>query len=162
MLVVSDQLGETHGTGRPSEICWLVLVSAHRFIGGKFPLHCADCSLASCYGRSPLLMTEPILSVSGEELPSITRCCKTPKMPFDQFPANGPNEPQSPIDVASRPLPKSLVSSSLDNVVPQITVRSPRVRPGKFVFSDAKRLLQQNLPTTDILTTFRRVAARLA
>ena len=71
-------------------------------------------------------------------------CCKTPKMPFDQFPANRPNEPQSPIDVASRPLPKSPVSSSLDNVVPQSIVRSPRVRPGKFVFSHAKRLLQQN------------------
>jgi hypothetical protein len=56
-------------------------------------------------------------------------CCKTPKTPFDQFPANGPNEPQSPIDVGSRQLPKSLVSSPLDNVVPQITVRSPRVRP---------------------------------
>src|SRR5882757_5093627 len=32
-------------------------------------------------------------------------------MPFDQFPANRPNEPQSPIDVALRPLPKSPVSS---------------------------------------------------
>jgi hypothetical protein len=74
-------------------------------------------------------------------------CCKTPIMPFDQFPANRPNEPQSPIDVALRPLPKSPVSSSLDNVVPQSIVRSPRVRPGKFVFSHAKRLLQQNPPT---------------
>src|ERR1700730_542349 len=77
-------------------------------------------------------------------------CCKPPIMPFDQFPANRPNEPQSPIDVALRPLPKSPVSSSLDNVVPQSIVRSPRVRPGKFVFSDAKRLLQQYLPATDI------------
>jgi hypothetical protein len=30
-------------------------------------------------------------------------------------------------------------------------IRSPRVRPGKFVFSDAKRLLQQYLPTADTL-----------
>jgi hypothetical protein len=30
-----------------------------------------------------------------------------------------------------------------DNVVPQMIICSPRVRPGKFVFSDAKRLLQQ-------------------
>src|SRR6476660_7081983 len=56
-------------------------------------------------------------------------CCKTPIMPFDQFPANRPNEPQPPIDVALRPLPKWPVSSSLDNVVPQSIVRSPRVRP---------------------------------
>src|SRR3979490_3035799 len=53
-------------------------------------------------------------------------------MPFDQFPANRLSEPQSPIDVAARPLPKSPVSSSLDNVVPQIIVRSPRVRAGKL------------------------------
>src|SRR5260370_36765993 len=71
-------------------------------------------------------------------------------MPFDQFPANRPNEPRSPIDVAVRPLPRSPVSSSLDNVVPQSIVRSPRVRPGEFVFSHAKRLLQQNPPRTDM------------
>ena len=75
-------------------------------------------------------------------------CCKTPKMPFDQFPANRPNEPRSPIDVAVRPLPRSPVSSSLDNVVPQSIVRSPRARPGEFGFSHAKRLLQQNLEKT--------------
>src|SRR5713101_2339795 len=63
---------------------------------------------------------------------------QTPKMPWDQFPENRPNKPQSPNDVASRPLPKSPVSSSLDNVVPQMIIRSPRVRLGKFVFSDAK------------------------
>ena len=33
--------------------------------------------------------------------------------------------------------------SPLDNLVPQMIIRSPRVRPGKPVFSDAKRLLQQ-------------------
>src|SRR6478736_10357149 len=71
-------------------------------------------------------------------------------MPWDQFPGNRPNKPQSPNDVASRPLPKSPVSSSLDNVVPHLIIRSPRVRPGKFVFSDAKRLLQQYLPEADI------------
>ena len=45
-------------------------------------------------------------------------CCKTPITPFDEFPANRPNGPRSPIDVAVRPLPRSPVSSSLDNVVP--------------------------------------------
>jgi hypothetical protein len=64
-------------------------------------------------------------------------------MPFDQFSANRPNEPSSPIDIASRPSPRSPVSSSRDNVVPQMTIRSPRLRPGKFVLVDAKRVLQQ-------------------
>ena len=68
---------------------------------------------------------------------------QTPKMPCGQFPANRPVEPQSPTDVASMPLPKSPMSSSLDNVIPQMIIRSPRVRPRKFVFSDAKRPLQQ-------------------
>src|SRR5258708_7933792 len=65
-------------------------------------------------------------------------------MPWDQISGNRPNKPQSPNDVASRPLPKSPVSSSLDNVVTQMIIRSPRVRPGKFVFGEAKRLLQQH------------------
>src|ERR1700680_4431048 len=64
-------------------------------------------------------------------------------MPWDQFLGNRPNKPQSPNDVASRPLPKSPVSSSRNDVVPQMIIRSPRVRPGKFLFSDAKRLLQR-------------------
>src|ERR1700680_4018802 len=71
-------------------------------------------------------------------------------MPWDQFLGNRPNKPQSPNDVASRPLPMSRVSSSLDDVVPQMIIRSPRVRPGKFLFSDAKRLLQHNLGKADI------------
>src|SRR6266436_3212878 len=84
-----------------------------------------------------------------------SRVLQAPKMPRDQFPGNRPNEPQSPNEVASRPLPKSPVSSSLDNVVPQMIIRSPRVRPGKFVFSDAKRLLQHNRPHPDSSTTAR-------
>ena len=74
-------------------------------------------------------------------------------MPWDQFPGNRPNRPQSPNDVASRPLPKSPVSSSRDNVVPQMIVRSPRVRPGKFVFGEAKRVLQHYLPTAEATRT---------
>jgi hypothetical protein len=33
---VSDRLAAASGTGRPLEIYWLVLSSAHPFIGGKF------------------------------------------------------------------------------------------------------------------------------
>jgi|SRR6267142_3095940 hypothetical protein len=70
-------------------------------------------------------------------------CCKTPQKPCDYFPANRPNEPQSLTDVSSRPLPKSPVNSSQDNVVPQIIIRSPHVRARKFVLVGAKRVLQQ-------------------
>src|SRR5216683_1071894 len=76
-------------------------------------------------------------------------------MPWDQISGNRPNKPQSPNDVASRPLPKSPVSSSLDNVVPQMIIRSPRVRPGKFAFGEAKRLLQHYLPLGDIAQIIR-------
>jgi hypothetical protein len=38
-------------------------------------------------------------------------CCKRPKMPCSQFLANRAIKLQSPVDVASRPLPKSPVSS---------------------------------------------------
>src|SRR4051794_32905786 len=65
-------------------------------------------------------------------------------MPCGRFLANRPNEPKSQSDIASRPLPKSSVSSSPYDVVPQMIVRSPHVRPGKFAIGDAKRVLQQN------------------
>jgi hypothetical protein len=42
------------------------------------------------------------------------------------------------------------VSSSPVDVVPHIIIRSSRLQLGKIVFSDAKRLLQQNLPEADI------------
>ena len=38
---------------------------------------------------------------------------------------------------------------------PQMISRSPRVRSGKFVFSDAKKLLQQYLPIGDIAPKLR-------
>jgi hypothetical protein len=37
-----------------------------------------------------------------------------------------------------------------DYVVPQMIIRSPRLRPGKFALVDAKRLLQQYLPQPEI------------
>src|SRR5712691_8601082 len=81
-------------------------------------------------------------------------------MPWDQFPGNRPNKPQSPNDVASKPLPKTPANSSLDNVAPQMIVRLPRVRPGKFVFSEAKRLLQHNRHETDMPTALREVRSQ--
>jgi hypothetical protein len=37
-----------------------------------------------------------------------------------------------------------------DYVVPQMIIRSPRLRPGKFVLVDAKRRLRQYLPQPEI------------
>src|SRR6266404_9236514 len=71
-------------------------------------------------------------------------------MPCGQFPANRLNEPKSQSDIASRPLPKSPVSSSQYDVVPQMIIRSPNVRPGEFAIGDAKRLLQQYLPRAEV------------
>src|SRR5713226_8314716 len=38
------------------------------------------------------------------------------------------------------------MSSSLDDVVPHMNIRSPRLQPGKFLFREAKRLLQHYPP----------------
>jgi hypothetical protein len=56
---------------------------------------------------------------------------------------------QSPIDVSSSAPPKSLVSSSPIDVVPRMTIRSTRLRPGEFFIGGAKRLLQQYLPLAE-------------
>jgi hypothetical protein len=47
-------------------------------------------------------------------------------------------------------LPKSPVSSSQNAVVPHINIRSPRLQPGKLLIDGAKRLLQQNLPLSEV------------
>jgi len=75
---------------------------------------------------------------------------KLPKSRATNFPQIDQTSRKSPTDVSSRPLPKSPVSSSQDNVVPQIIIRSPYVRPGKFVLVDAKRVLQQYRHEADI------------
>jgi hypothetical protein len=51
---------------------------------------------------------------------------------------------QPSIDAASNAPPKSPVSSSQNEVVPHINIRSPRPQPGKIVVSDPKRVLQHN------------------
>src|SRR6478672_9453161 len=81
---------------------------------------------------SPLCLQEPTSSVRTATSEKCLYCCKNPKMPCGQFPANRLNEPKSQSDIASRPLPKSPVSSSQYDVVPQMIIRSPSVRPGEF------------------------------
>src|SRR6476660_2971768 len=68
-------------------------------------------------------------------------------MPCDQFSAKRRNKRQLPIDVPSSVPTKSLVGSSPIDVAPRMIIRPLRLRAGKFVFSDAKRLLQHYLPT---------------
>src|ERR1700730_307472 len=75
-------------------------------------------------------------------------------MAGSDFSAKRANKRQSPIDGSSSALPKLPASSSLVAVVPRTIVRSPRPQPGKFVFSDPKRVLQHyqadNGPKSDI------------
>jgi hypothetical protein len=44
------------------------------------------------------------------------------------------------------------VSLSPGDEVPHIFTRKSRLRPGEFLITSAKRLLQQNLPTADSCT----------
>ncbi len=52
------------------------------------------------------------------------------------------------------------MGSAQDDVVPHIIIRSPRLRSGKIVFGDAKRLLQHYRHKTDMLTALRNVRYR--
>src|ERR1700736_635608 len=63
-------------------------------------------------------------------------------MACSDFSAKRGTKRQLTIDMSSSALPKLPVSSSLVAVVPQAIIRSPRLQPGKIVFSDPKRDLQ--------------------
>jgi hypothetical protein len=54
-------------------------------------------------------------------------------------------------------LPKSLASSSLFDASPHTLIRSPRLRLGKFVISNAKRLFRQYRPKTEVSGLARQV-----
>src|SRR5260370_31693697 len=77
-------------------------------------------------------------------------CCKSPKLPGDNFPAIRRSDRRPPICVASITLPRSPVSLSSGDEVPHIFTRKSRLQPGEFLISSAKRLLQQYLPVGDI------------
>src|SRR6266487_432094 len=84
--------------------------------------------------------------------PGITPCCKSPKLPGDNFPAIRRSDRRPPICVASITLPRSPVSLSSGDEVPHIFTRKSRLQPGEFLISSAKRLLQQYLPFADMWT----------
>src|SRR6516165_10765516 len=77
-------------------------------------------------------------------------CCKSRKLPGDNFPAESRYVRRPPIFVASVPLPRSPVSLWSGDEVPHIFTRKSRLRPGEFLVSSAKRLLQQYLPQADL------------
>src|SRR5262249_42935330 len=72
-------------------------------------------------------------------------CCKSPKLPGDNFPAIRRSDRRPPICVVSITLPRSLVSLSSGDEVPHIFTRKSRLQPGEFLITSAKRLLQQYL-----------------
>src|SRR5215208_5398214 len=75
---------------------------------------------------------------------------KNPKLLCDNFPAKRRNKPRPSIDMASNSLAKLPVSSSPCDEVPHMFTRKPRLQPGKFLISSAKRLLQHNRPIADV------------
>src|SRR5215472_7347413 len=77
-------------------------------------------------------------------------CCKSPKLPSDNFPAVRRSDRRAPIYVVSITLPRSPVSLSSGDEVPHIFTRKSRLRPGELLITSAKRLLQQYLPKADL------------
>src|SRR5262249_13628236 len=77
-------------------------------------------------------------------------CCKSPKLPGDNFPAASRSDRRPPICVPSIVLRRSLVSFSSGDEVPHILTRKSRLQPGEFLATCAKRLLQQNRPAADV------------
>jgi hypothetical protein len=62
-------------------------------------------------------------------------CCKSPKIPGDDFFENKEAKLSSPINMAPRPLAKSPVSFSLGDEVPHIFIRESHQRPRKILIS---------------------------
>ena len=102
-------------------ICWLDLHCLSRAFSPEcFGIASGLRPLSSQARHSPSLLSSVLLRPDVSHRPSAKRrcpvrgrlCCKSPKMPCDQFLANGANELKSPVDVASRPLPRPPVSSS--------------------------------------------------
>src|ERR1700737_4110865 len=71
-------------------------------------------------------------------------CCKSPKIPGDDFFENKEAKLNSPINMAPRPLAKSPVSFSPGDEVPHIFIRESHQRPRKKFDHGGKRLLKQN------------------
>src|SRR6202048_3971488 len=71
-------------------------------------------------------------------------CCKSRKIPGDDFFERNEAKLCSPFNMAPRPSAKSPVSFSLGDEVPHIFIRESHQQPRKILISGGKRLLQQN------------------
>jgi hypothetical protein len=87
-------------------------------------------------------------------------CCKSPKLPGDDFPVVSRSDRRTANCAASITLPRSPVSLSVSDEVPHIFTRKSRLQPGKFLITSAKRLLQHYLPETDSCTPANRIVTR--
>src|SRR4029453_6029841 len=77
-------------------------------------------------------------------------CCKSPKLPGDNFLAVRRSDRRPPIYVVSITLPRSPVSLSSGDEVPHIFTRKSPLQPGEFLITSAKRLLQQYRHKADL------------
>ena len=76
-------------------------------------------------------------------------CCKSPKIPGDDFFERKEAKLSSPINMAPRPLRKSPVRLSPKDEVAHVFIRESHQRPRKILMSGGKRLLQQNRHNPD-------------
>ena len=77
-------------------------------------------------------------------------CCKSRKLQGSEFFAKTQSGKQSPIRITSFALPKSPMSLTRGDEVPPVVTRKSRLQPAEFLITSAKRLLQHNLPNSDI------------
>src|SRR5262249_43138153 len=70
--------------------------------------------------------------------PGITPCCKSPKLPDDDFPARRRVNRRPPIRVTSIALPRSLTSFLSSDEVPHMFTRETRLEPRKSLIISAK------------------------
>src|SRR5215510_2801420 len=89
-------------------------------------------------------MSEPRRRFRADIVAKVRNC------PALIFPAVKRSDRRPPIDVASITLPGSPASFSSDDEVPHIFTWKSPVQPKEILIASAKRLLQQNLPGTDI------------
>jgi len=114
-------------------------------------------SLSSCWlFSSSTSLACPLCLKSGQTADSVRMsalcryCCKSPKLPGDNFPALGRSDRRPPIYVVSITLPRSPVSLSSGDEAPHIFTRKSHLQPGEFLITSAKRLLQQNRHSTAV------------
>src|SRR5262245_29390549 len=136
---------------RGSMPCWRIVFST--FCGCmSFYTGSVKIVLSVMSAARPLSPHEQTSAGTNRTAASCRYCCKSPKLPGVNFPAVKKSDRRLPIDVASITLPGSPASFSSDDEVPHIFTWKSPVQPKEILIASAKRLLQQNLPTTAVST----------